>query len=493
METNEKKMVYLPIGDMPAEEFRRYGHDLIDWIADYLENIETYPVLPDIKPGDIKRLLPKVPPQHGEDMDAIINDLNKVIVPGLTHWNHPKFTAYFNSSSSGPGILGELLAAAFNSNAMLWKTNPASTELEQVTLGWLRQMLGLSEDFWGIIYDTASVASMHAIAAAREQLSDLQFREKGMTGRKELPKLRLYASEQAHSSIDKSAITLGIGLEGLRKIPVDSEFRMIPEELEKAIKEDRKNGWLPFCVVATVGTTSTTSIDPVDKIADICERESAKGSLWLHVDGAHGAAAALVPEMKWILKGTERADSFLINPHKWLFTPVDISAFYTKKPEILKRAFSLVADYLKTSESSEENFMNYGIQLGRRFRSLKFWFVLRYFGIEGMVNRVREHLRLGKLFTEWVDKDPQIERMAPVPMSTICFRIHPQNIKDEAELDKLNQKFYDEINSTGEMFISHTKLNEKYVLRVNFSSLRVEERHIREVWELLQRKMKELL
>jgi len=481
-EKNKEKEIEF-LGDMPSDEFRKFGYQLIDWIADYLDNVEKYPVLPNIKPGDIRKKLPTVPPEKSEGMEKILSDIDKIILPGVTHWNHPGFMAYFNSSSSFPGILAELLSAAFNTNGMLWRTNPSSAELEQHTLQWLRQMLGLPEGFWGIIYDTASTASMHAIAAARQN-AGIKVREKGLAGRSDVHKLRLYASEQAHSSIDKSAITLGIGLEALRKIPTDNEFRMLPDKLDKAIQEDKKNGWLPFCVVATVGTTSTTSIDPVDKIADICEREN----IWLHVDGAHGGSAAIIPEMQWILKGAERADSFLVNPHKWLFHPVDITAFYTRKPDVLKRAFSLVADYLKTSEAKVDNYMDYGIQLGRRFRALKLWFVIRYFGVEGLRERLRYHLYLGKEFTKWIDEHPNFERMAPVPMSTICFRLHPKNINAEKELEELNLRFFNELDTSGDIMISHTRLNDKYVLRVNMSGLRMELKHIEKAWEIIRTK-----
>ncbi|RPI71855.1 MAG: amino acid decarboxylase [Ignavibacteriales bacterium] len=484
---DDKNLKFL--GDMPADEFRKFGYQLIDWISEYLENVEKYPVLSNIKPGDIRKQLPTSPPANSEDMEKILSDVDKIILPGVTHWNHPRFMAYFNSSSSGPGILAEMLTAAFNSNGMLWRTNPSSAELEQHTLQWLRQMLGMPEGFWGIIYDTASTASMHAIAAARQQ-AGIHVREKGLAGRNDIPKLRLYASEQAHSSIDKSAITLGLGLDSLKKIPTDIEFRMLPNELEKAINEDKKNGWLPFCVVATVGTTSTTSIDPVESIADICEREN----IWLHVDGAHGGMAAIIPEMQWVLKGTERADSFLVNPHKWLFHPVDITAFYTRKPDILKRAFSLVADYLKTPEGNiVDNYMDYGIQLGRRFRSLKLWFVIRYFGVEGLQDRLRYHLYLGKEFTKWVDAYPDFERMAPVPMSTICFRLHPQNINNDNELEKLNQHFFNVLDSSGDILVSHTRLNGKYVLRVNMSGLRMELKHIEKAWQIIKGKAEEVI
>jgi len=475
--------------DMSPEEFRKYGYKMIDWIADYFTNIETKPVLPDIKPGDIKKKLPVKPPSHTESMDDIISDIDQIIMPGMTHWNHPDFMAYFNSTSSSPGILGELLSAAFNVNGMLWKTAPSSTELERITLNWLKQMVGIPEDFWGIIYDTASVSSLHAIAAAREQVPGADIRRKGMAGRNDLLRLRVYCSDQAHSSIDKAAITLGIGLEGIRKIPVDKHFRMIPDELQKAIEEDRWKGWLPFCVVATVGTTSTTSIDPVRKIGEICNKER----LWLHVDAAYGGTAAIVPEMKYILDGIELADSIVVNPHKWMFTPIDLSAFYTKKPDILKRAFSLVAEYLKTNEDNEaENLMDYGVQLGRRFRSLKLWFVIRYFGVEGIINILREHLRLAKLFSDWIDAHPKFERMAQVNFGVVCFRYHPPDVIDEIKLNLLNEKLLDIINESGRLFISHTKVNGQYIIRISISGLRTEEKNVKNAWILIRKEADKL-
>jgi len=475
--------------DMSSKEFRKYGYRLIDWIADYFENIEDYPVYPAVKPGDIKKNLPESPPKKGESFKKIFSDFNKIIIPGTTHWNHPKFLAYFNSTCSGPGIFAELLSAALNSNAMIWKTAPSSAELEQVTLNWLRQILGLPENFWGIIYDTASVSTMHAIASAREEISH-EIRQKGLTGLKSIPGLRLYCSEQAHSSVEKGAVALGIGLDGVRKIPVDNEYKMIPSELLKAVKEDRESGMLPFCVVATIGTTSTTSVDPVDEIAKICTEEK----LWLHVDSAHAGITAVLPEMRTYFKGFDKADSFVFNPHKWMFVPVDLSAFFTRKPDVLKKAFSLVPEYLKTKEDSAvQNYMDYGIQLGRRMRSLKLWFVIRYFGVEGISEIVKEHLRLGKLFTSWVDEDPEFERMAPVPFSTICFRLHPPEINDENELNEINERLLDNLNKTGEVFLSHTKLNNRFVIRVSISGLKTEEKHVKEVWKLIKSKSKEIL
>ena len=476
------------LGDMPTADFRQYAYQLVDWVADYFQNIEQHPVLPDIAPGEIRKNLPTAPPFSGEAMEKILADIDRVIMPGMTHWNHPDFFAYFAITGSGPGILGEWLSDAFNINGMLWKTCPAATELEQVTMDWLRQMLGLPKNFWGIIYDTASISTLHAIAAAREQLVDLHIREEGLAGRPEVPRLRLYISEQTHSSIEKAAITLGLGLSAVRKIAADENFRMRADLLAPAIAEDRSNGWLPFCVVATVGTTSTTSIDPVPEIADICEREN----LWLHIDAAYGGAAAVVPEMRHILSGCERADSLVMNPHKWLFVPFDFSAFYTRKPEILRRAFSLVPEYLRTAQDHEvENLMDYGVQLGRRFRALKLWFVLRYFGVEGIAARLREQVRLAQQFAGWIDTHPDFERMAPTPFSLVCFRAHPHGI-DESRLNHFNEQLLEAVNATHEIFLSHTKLREQYVLRLAIGNLRTEERHVSRAWSILQQKLAEI-
>lgn len=477
------------LGDMPIEDFRKFGHELIDWAADYIQNIETYPVLSKVVPGEIKNQLPSFPPLNHEAMEEIISDFKKVVVPGITHWNHPGFMAYFNSSASIPGILAELLISTFNVNGMVWKTSPAATEMEQVTLNWFRQMLGLSEDWWGIIYDCASITSMHAIAAARENMN-LNIREKGMGGRSDLSKLRLYTSIHAHSSIEKGALTLGIGLDGIVKIPADDEFQMIPAELEKSIKEDKAKGWLPFCVAATIGTTSSTSIDPLNEITEICSKED----IWLHVDAAHGGVAAMLPEKKDILNGIEKADSLVVNPHKWMFTPLDLSVFFTRKPDVLKRAFSLVPEYLKTKEDSEVvNYMDYGVPLGRRFRSLKLWFIIRYFGVEGIKDRIREHIRIANEIAAKIDEHLLFERMAPVPFSTICFRAHPPNMQDEKALDKLNIDLMNKINETGKIFLSHTKLNDRFVIRLTIGSIRTSEVHVKTAWEIIRETLETIL
>jgi aromatic-L-amino-acid decarboxylase len=473
-------------GDMPIEDFRKNGYKVIDWIADYLHNVEHQPVFPQINYGDIKKEIEKNPPISGEDSENVLKDVDNILLKGITHWNHPNFMAYFNSTSSGPGILAELLSAGLNVNGMAWHTCPSATELEEMMIEWYKKIFNLPENFWGIVYDTASTSSMHAIAAAREQLAHLKIRENGMAGRKDIPRLRIYASEQAHFSIDKSIVTLGFGLEGIRKIQVDKEFRMIPEKLKDAIIEDKKNGWLPCCVVATVGTTSTTSVDNIDEIGSICNDEN----IWLHVDSAYAGTAAILPEMQWILKGIEKADSLVINPHKWMFTPIDYSLFFTKKSDVLKRAFSLSAEYLQSAGDEVTDFMDYGIQLGRRFRSLKPWFIIRYFGVEGLQNRIREHIRLAKLFADWIEQSNDFELVVPAHLGVVCFRAIPKNIESENELNSFNENLLDKINKSGKIFLSHTKLNDKYILRISISGLRTLERHVELAKDIILNEMK---
>ena len=478
---------------MPAEEFRRFGHEIIDWIADYFERIEGLPVLAQIEPGELRAQLPETPPQTGESMEAILADVDRLIVPALTHWSHPSFFAYFATSTSAPGIFGELLSAAFDVKSMLWRTSPAATELEEVVLDWLRQMIGLDNGMSGFIYDTASVSSMHAIAAAREGV-ELRIREEGMSGRNDLPLLRVYASEQAHSSIDKGIITLGLGQRALRKIPADSEFRMDAKALAESIDEDKRNGMLPFCVVATVGTTSTSSVDPVPAIVEICE----KHAMWLHVDAAYAGSAAIVPELRQILDGCDRADSLVLNPHKWLFTPFDLSVLYCRHLDLLRRAFSLVPEYLRTPEQEKvRSGSDYGVQLGRRFRALKLWMIIRYFGHEGLAARIREHCRLAKLFASWIEESSDWELMAPVPFGLVCFRACPSDGGETEEiqakrLDALNEAVMHGVNATGKAFLSHTKLNDKLTLRLSIGNIRTTERHVRRVWELLNEQLARL-
>ncbi|HEU0301489.1 MAG TPA: pyridoxal-dependent decarboxylase [Longimicrobium sp.] len=467
-------------GDMPPEEFRRHGHAVVDWIADYLANVGGYPVLAQVQPGEVAARLPASPPAAGEAVEDILRDFQDVIVPGMTHWNHPDFFAYFAITASAPGILGEMLTAALNNNAMLWRTGPAPTELEGRTLDWLRQLMGLPEGFHGTIQDTASTSTLIAIAAAREA-AGLGVREEGMSGR-DLPRLRVYASEEVHSSIDKAGITLGLGRTGTRRIPTDAQFRMDPAALDRAIAEDVAAGIRPLCVVATVGTTSTTSIDPVPAIAEVCGRHG----VWLHVDAAYGGSAALVPELRHVLAGAERADSLVVNPHKWMFVPIDCSCLFTRRPEIVRQAFSLVPEYLATPEGGGvTNLMDYGPALGKRFRSLKLWMVLRYFGAEGMAARLREHVRLAQAFAGWVEEEAEWEVMAPVPLSLVCFRHAPAGM-DEARTDAHNERIMAEVNAGGRAYVSHTRLRGRLALRLAVGNLRTTEGHVRAAWDLLR-------
>lgn len=480
---------------MDAAAFRKHGHELVDWIADYLEEPERYPVLSRNSPGDIVRALPASAPEDPESFGAIFADFERVLVPGLTHWNHPGFFAYFAATASGPGILGELLTAALNQQAMLWRTSPAATELEQVALGWLRQLMGLPATFEGVIYDTASISTFHALAAAREARVPA-VRALGLCGR-DLPRYRVYCSAQAHSSIDKAVIAIGLGHRSLTRVPVDEAFRMQTEALAAAIAADRAAGVVPLAVIAAVGTTSTTSVDPLRAIADICRREH----IWLHVDAAYAGAAAMLPTHRHILDGVESADSLVVNPHKWLFTPVDVSAFYCRRMDDVRAAFALTPEYLKTSEGDAgavRNLMDTGIQLGRRFRALKLWMVMRSFGASGLREHLARHIELAQRFASWVDADPRFTRMAPTPFSVVCFRWEPDGTgaaatlappaadAREVALDALNGRLLDAVNQSGEIFISHTKLNGHYVLRLAIGHARTTIDHVSRAWQLLQ-------
>ena len=469
-----------PPGDWSPEEFRAAGHAAVEWVARYLAEVERFPVLAQVAPGDIRRRLPPGPPAQPEPFSRMLEDLDEIVIPGVTHWNHPGFFAYFGITASGPGILGELIASALNTNGMLWRSSPSTTELEQVVLDWLRQMLGLPSGLFGILTDTASVSTLVALAAAREAVPEVPVREQGLAAPGS-PRLRCYTSQEAHSSVEKAAITVGLGQAGLRKIPTDAEFRMDVAALRSAVREDRAAGWRPFAVSATVGTTSTTSVDPVPEIASVCEEEG----LWLHVDAAYAGSSAILPECRWCLDGCERADSLVVNPHKWLFTPIDASALYTRRPEILRRAFQLVPDYLQSSEGEAAvNLMDYGVQMGRRFRALKLWFVFRAFGVEGLRRRLAEHCRLGRLFAGWVDADPRFQRTAPTPFSTVCFRaVWPD--RNEEETDRANERLLERVNAAGKVFLSHTRLRGRYTLRLAIGNLRTRERHVRLAWDCL--------
>ncbi|MBI5600144.1 MAG: amino acid decarboxylase [Gemmatimonadetes bacterium] len=470
--------------DLPPEVFAHHSHRLSDWIATYLREVGEYDVLSGVTPGAIRAQLPKSPPAAAESLDDIIADIDRVVMPGATHWNHPGFLAYFANTASVPGILGEMVTAALNLNGMLWRTSPVATELEQVVTDWLRQLFGMGDGWFGMITDTASISTMYALAAARERDPALGIRQRGMAGRSDLPRLRIYCSEHAHSSVDKAAMTLGLGLENVVHVACDADFRLRPEMLHRAIQADRAQGFRPLAVVATAGTTSMTSVDPIGDIATICQRES----LWLHVDGAYGGAAMAVPEMRPLFAGLEKADSLVVNPHKWLFTPMDCSVLFIRHPTVLRRAFSLVAEYLTTSEGEDAiNYMDYGLQLGRRFRALKLWMVIRAFGSDGIAERIRHHCRLAQTFAGWVRTAGNGWAVcAPVPFSTVCFRHVPAGETIEDEIASHNALIMTRVNESGDVFISHTKLGDQYVLRVAIGNLRTSEATIARAWDLLR-------
>ena len=464
--------------DIPAEEFRAHAHEVADWIADYLEGVGSLPVLPSVQPGDIRSVLPVNPPMQGESLNDALSDFRDVIVPGLTHWNHPSFFGYFAMTGSGPGILGEMLAAALNVNAMVWRSSPSGTELEELTADWLRQLLGLPSSFDGTINDTASSSSLHALAAAREAAYP-EVRNEGMF--QQAPG-RIYASEEAHSSIEKAAVALGFGRSGYQTIRTDDQLSMCSSSLRSVIQEDIASGRKPVAVVATLGTTSTTAIDPVCEIAELAQ----EFGLWFHVDAAYGGPAAIVPELRKLFDGWEIADSIVVNPHKWLFTPVDCSLLYCRRPEVLKSAFSIVPEYLKTPEIEVgRSLMDYGIALGRRFRAIKLWFVLRYFGQQGIIDRLRNHVQLAQSLASWVDAAPEWERVAPAPLSLVAFRFISEKL-DATALDDANHRIMDRVNKSGEAFITHTVVRGRTCLRVSIGNLKTTHPHVQRLWELLQ-------
>src|SRR5438067_580876 len=467
----------MPKLDPDSREFREAGHRLVDWVADYLDNVDEHDVLSRVQPGDVERSLPRSPREDGRPYDALLADFESKILPGITHWNHPAFFAYFSITGSQAGILAELLIAALNANGMLWKTSPALTELETVTLRWLREALGLPGDLFGIINDTASINSFLALAAAREALG-LGIRGHGMTGRN-LPPLRVYCSEHAHSSIEKAALALGFGQKGVVQIESDDALRMRPDALEAAIARDRAGGALPCCVVATTGTTSTGSVDPVPAIAAIAQRER----MWLHVDSAYAGSATIVPELRFIWDGVEQADSIVVNPHKWMFTPIDCSVLYTKKPEVLRETFSLIPEYLKTTDTAEVNYMDYGLQLGRRFRALKLWMVMEHYGLERMRGVIRGHVGYAQRLAEELQKRDDVELIAPQMFSVVVFRKVVKG--DEAASERATMEALERMNASGRLLVSHTKLRGKYGIRVAIGNGATEWEHVSRVLDYL--------
>ena len=468
---------------MDPAAFRAAAHRVVDVMADYLATVGERDVFPSIEPGSLAPRFPASPPDDPDPLDAILDDYVRLIEPNATHWQHPAFLAYFATTASGPGILGEMLTATLGQNPMLWRTSPIGTELEEVVVGWLRDALGLPSAFDGLLTDTASTSTLIALAGAR-QAAGVDAAASGLTGRPDLPALRVYASQEAHSSIEKACMTLGLGRAALVRVPVDGRFQLRVDALEAAITADRAAGRRPIAIVATIGTTSSTSVDPVAAIAGIAEREG----LWLHVDSAYAGPVALLPERRAPFVGWERADSIVVNPHKWLFTPLDASLLLTRRMDVLRDAFSLVPEYLRTLDRTApvHDYSEVTPQLGRRFRALKLWMQLRWFGLDGLRRRIDRHLRMAETAAAWIDADPDWERLAPVPFSTVCFRWHPRAVTSEAVLDEHNAAIIAAVNATGQAFLSHTRLDGRFTIRVAIGNLRTEPEHLERTWALLR-------
>ncbi|MEW5815653.1 MAG: pyridoxal-dependent decarboxylase [Spirochaetota bacterium] len=469
---------------MKPHDFREYGHQFVDWIADFMENIESYPVLSQVQPGEILSRLPASPPDKPETIDRIFKDFKDIILPGITHWQHPSFFAYFPANGSVPSLLAEMLTSALGAQCMVWQTSPAAAELEERVMEWLRKMLKLPEDFAGVIQDTASTATLCALLCAREKITGFGVNESGFGGDKVINRLVVYASKEAHSSIEKGAKIAGFGKSGVRLIEVDADFAMLPEKLEEAIVEDQKAGNVPCCVVAATGTTSSLALDPLKKIGEICR----KYDLWFHVDAAMAGSAAILKEKRHIIDGVELADSFVFNPHKWLFTNFDCSAFFCRSPKHLIRTFSINPEYLKTDvDMKVKNYRDWGIQLGRRFRALKLWFVIRAYGVEGLQGKIGNHIKLAAEFARWIEEDGRFEVMAPVSLNLVCFRYNPkvQNLP-ETRLEELNKQLLDDLNGSGKLFLTHTRLNGKFTLRLCIGQTNTSRAHVQNAWEAIR-------
>ncbi len=471
---------------MHPDEFRRHGHEVVDWIADYLAGVGELPVTPAVRPGEVRARLPAGPPVAGEPFDALFTDFRGIIVPGMTHWNHPGWFAYFPGNNSPPSILAEMLTAAIGAQCMSWATSPAATELEQVVMDWLRGMIGLPPDFTGVIQDTASTATLVALLSARERATGGAAAARGLAAAG--AGLAVYASVEAHSSIDKGVQLAGYGLERLRHIPGDAAFALDPAALERAIEADRAAGLVPACVVATIGSTSSTAVDPVEAIAQVCARHR----IWLHVDAAYAGAAAILPEMRHHFRGMERADSVVFNPHKWLLTNFDCSAYFVRDVDALLRACRITPEYLRTPHDAEvANFRDWGIQLGRRFRALKLWFVIRSYGVEGLQAMIRRHLALATELAGWIGADPRFELMAPVPFGLVCFRWRPAGRAD-GETDRLNQALLARVNASRRVHLTHTRLGGRYAIRLVVGQRETGRDRVVEAWDLVRTAVEEL-
>lgn len=465
---------------MNNTEFREWAHRLADRMADYYEHIEEYPVKSKVKPGEILAKLPTIPPSESEDMTQIMKDFESIIMPGITHWQSPNFFAYFPANGSYPSILAEMLTASLGTQCMVWDTSPAAAELEETVMNWLKAMTGIPADWSGVIQDTASTSTLVAILSAREKITAYGINDVGFNSTE---KLRVYCSTETHSSVEKAVKIAGIGRKNLVKIPTDAQFRMNSELLRKAIAEDKAAGFHPFCVVAAIGTTGCTSVDPLKSIADICE----ENNIWLHVDAAYAGTALLLPEYRWMIEGIEKADSFVFNPHKWMFTNFDSSAYFVKDKESLIRTFEILPEYLKTASRGLVNdYRDWGIQLGRRFRALKLWFVIRSYGVTQLQEKIREHINIARWFEQQVIKHPDFELLAPVPLSLVCFRYNPASFTGSENLNQINEELLSKLNLTGKIFLTHTKLNGQYALRMSIAGTLTGQQHVEKAWELIR-------
>ncbi len=466
---------------MLPDEFRRHGHQLVDWMADYMRDVGGLPITPAVRPGEILKQLPSSPPGEGEPFERLFQDFRQIILPGMTHWNHPGWFAYFPANNSPPSVLAEMLIATLGAQCMSWATSPAATELEQLTMEWLRVMLGLPQEFTGVIQDTASTATLVALLSARERATHHSVGRQGLAG---AARLTVYASSEAHSSIDKGVKLAGYGLEQLRRVPVGESYAMLPEALDRMIVADLQAGMIPACVVATIGTTSSTAIDPLVRIAEVCRRHG----VWLHVDAAYGGTAAIVPELRHLFEGVEYADSFVFNPHKWMLVNFHCSAYFVRDREALLRTFEVTPEYLRTAADSEVvNFRDWGIQLGRRFRALKLWFVIRAYGVRGLQEVVRSHIALARELADRIEASRDFELMAPVPLGLVCFRYRPPLVgADESQLDEINSRLLAWVNATRRVHLTHTRLGGRYAIRMAIGQRQTERRHVEEAWRLIQ-------
>jgi len=465
---------------MTTEEFRKHAHELVDWMAGYMDNIEKYPVKSPVKPGDIFNQLPDDPPVKPESFDALMKDFEEIIMPGISHWQSPNFFAYFPANTSPPSILAEMIISTISAQCMIWETSPAATELEEKMMIWLRDLIKLPKNFEGVIQDTASTSTLAAILTAREKATDFLINEEGAVNS---VTLRVYCSGQTHSSVEKAVKISGIGRKNLVKIPVRKDFTIDVQKLREAVDSDKKAGFRPCCVIATLGTTGTTAIDPLKAIGRIC----AENGIWLHVDAAMGGTALILPEYQWMLDGREYIDSFVFNPHKWMFTNFDCSAYFVKHPSYLIKTFEILPEYLKTRTRGKVNdYRDWGVPLGRRFRALKLWSVIRMYGVEGLQEKIRYHIRLARRLAEMVAQEHDFQILAPVTINVVCFRYKPKEMKEE-EVNKLNETLNHKLNDSGKVYLSHTVINGIYTLRMVTGQTNVTMEHVERAWDLIRK------